>query len=1373
MQNFVPQFIIQKYAQGERNGRFKATTLFIDFAGFSSLTESMFRFGQSGAEQLSQTIKSNLKPVIQTVQQAGGIIPLFAGDAFIAIFPSTSESNEDEQNAWATAAQMISTWESSAENAQTLGIKIGMGKGEVEWGIVGEDGCNSYYFRGDAIEQCAHAQTYAQPGQLILAAELLPSPFQPITRPIGSTGFFNATGLPDVSLISSQNNISAYSINETRNWVSIPESIHTIQGDAEFRTIAPVFISFKDFDHHDDLNAFVSVIINLTNQYGGTFSQLDFGDKGGVIVLWFGAPISYENNAERAISCLVALREHSQFKAKWRAGVTHGMVWAGIRGASTRKEYGAIGNVVNTAARLAFKANWGDIWVHENVADQIHHVQDLEHIGQFMLKGLSHETAVYRVTHQFKQPNTAPTGAFIGRNSELTFLTEAIQPLFKGEFSGVIYLDGEAGIGKSHLMAEWLSQNKEQLNWLYCPTNDILKQSLNPIKAGLNQYFSTAPYVSIQENQSRIHSKISNLQQALQETESSTLQHLLKSIPRIERHLQTLLEIQENDGLQSQLDPKLQYQNILTSISSFIKLLSASKPLILLIEDAHWLDQDTKSYLDSLPNLLFDFPVAIVIVSRYLAQDNYFQLDLPEHIPTSRLSLSHLSSSHSESLIKSLADSTVLPNTLQYLQDKSNGNPLFLKQLTLLINEKSGQPAPSMIESSTSFQYQVNPLLPETINDLLVSRLDQLEPQTKQLVQIASVLGQKVSSKVLRALTKANQQEFERCRETAVRQNIWLDTSKSECHFAHALMRDAAYMMLMQSQKRDLHLQAAQTVEEIYARDLKNHYDEIAHHFENAFHLGEESILYKALDYLQCAAAEARAKYENWSAIEHLERAVSIAPNENLNLQFSLKIELVKTYAKLGERYKQAAYLKELECEFEKLLPEQKVEYLVFQASYYYFISEYKKVLPITSKGIEIAKEYNLELGKGRLILQKGSAIQRLDDFEEAKNHFHKAQKIALRLEEAEFLASVYWAIGSLYYQNNQLDLSENFFKQNLNIFQDLNHLSGKAKSLNALGAVKATQGNLQDAKKYFQECQQIAQEIGERYLNGILKGNLGRLAADFNEHAKAENLYLESIDLQKEVGNFHGAIITYNNLSDLLIQLGRYRQAEKYCRTGLKYTEQISFTDNELIFWGRIGELEIINGEYEKAEKSIIHSYSLAQESDNQTRQFFAHSRLGICNFFLSEYSIAKKHLNIALSLSDKIKTGLDGRIFETHLYLTAVYQKLREHHEANKNLIQVFEQFETKTLEMNTLHPFNIYLLLYQILVNFDDPRSEEILNSGYTHLKTICNNLPTVDDKQDFLKVPVHQKLIQAWESNFLDKAPISVNNSYRGEAQRSSL
>ncbi|MEM7333665.1 MAG: tetratricopeptide repeat protein [Chloroflexota bacterium] len=1224
----------------------------------------------------------------------------------------------------------------------------------------GKNGRLSYYFRGEAIDECAKAQSLARSGEVILSQTVISSPFQLSYTPIEAPNYYRLTRRPNASLIPvTRHHVSNQQI---AKWERpfVPPSVQAFRLQAEFRTIAPIFISFHQLDTHQALNSFVSTVIHLTDRYGGTFSQLDFGDKGGVIVIWFGAPLSHENNSERAVTFLVALQEYAQFKDKWRAGVTHGLVWAGIRGAPSRDEYGAMGNVVNTAARLAFKADWGTIWVDENIAEQVHHHQKLTSVGDIQLKGLIEKTAVYRVTTQPQQLSASPSGAFIGRQSELTFLNEAIKPIFKNQLGGVIYINGEAGIGKSRLLVEWLRQNREHIQWLNCPANDILKQSLNPIRAGLSQYFSIAPFLTVEENRSRLRSKINAIKTTLISTSLPISDRLIQSLEKIEPHFQQLLNLREEGAHASESDPKLHYQNSLDSITTFIKCLSMIKPLILLVEDAHWLDQGTKSYLSKLPNALLDFPVVIIITSRRLASDQQFSLDLSQHVPTSHLSLTRLSSSQSETLIKSLADPTILPNTLHYLREKSNGNPLFLKQLTHLINEKADNQSQNMLDSSALVEHQINPQLPKTINDLLVSRLDQLEPKTKKLVQLSAVLGQKTSSKVLRAFAAEDQINFEQCRETAVRQNIWRDTSKRECHFVHALMRDAAYMMQMQSQKRELHLQAAQTLEALFSHDLESHLEEIGHHYESAYHLGEDSALNTALHYLQFTADEAIAKYKNWSAIDHLQRALAICPEHENELIFSIKAKLIKTYSILGERAKQAELFEELEAQFSKFDSSKQTEYLLLFADYYFYISQYEKLPTIAYQGIQIAEKNADTLSIGKFHLRLGQAYHRHLQFDKSQAHFQKAQKYALWLEDSNFLAHVYWAHGSLYFDYNKFETAEKYFKHVLNIYTSSDNLLGQAKAFNGLAASNASRGNFSQAKKDFLTCQQLANDIGDKHLNAVLLGNLGRLAFDLNEFDEAEERYLQSLSVYKEVGELHGVTLTYNNLGMLFKKIGYFRISNHYLRKGLEHAKKIVFKRDEIKLLGQLADNAISLGDFTLAMELQLEAVKLAQTTDYEHLITRAKTRLGICYYHLGEFAEAIACLELSLDYWINQNEDRSDNLLEVLVYLSTIFFKTKQLQRANDYLADLLLRFDANAVYAYASHPFNIHWLLYKLLKEMKHKMANTILDAGYQQLQAISSQIQNPEYQDNFLNhVTIHKNIVSEWRIVFLEKALVS--------------
>ncbi|MCA9962514.1 MAG: adenylate/guanylate cyclase domain-containing protein, partial [Anaerolineales bacterium] len=185
MKNLIPHFIQQQFAQGVWHGRFHAATLFIDITGFTSLTETLMQYEKEGAEVLAGALADIFNPLVTAVYARGGFIASFAGDAFTAIFPDDADQpHPPALRALSTAfysQSLFPDYENAAPHQGrvrlmqmrygdfAIGIKIGLSMGEVTWGIAGEQGMHSFYFRGEAVSQCAEAQKHGHSGDIIAA----------------------------------------------------------------------------------------------------------------------------------------------------------------------------------------------------------------------------------------------------------------------------------------------------------------------------------------------------------------------------------------------------------------------------------------------------------------------------------------------------------------------------------------------------------------------------------------------------------------------------------------------------------------------------------------------------------------------------------------------------------------------------------------------------------------------------------------------------------------------------------------------------------------------------------------------------------------------------------------------------------------------------------------------------------------------------------------------------------------------------------------------------------------------------------------------------------------------------------------------------
>ncbi|NPA90324.1 MAG: AAA family ATPase, partial [Chloroflexi bacterium] len=622
LRHVVPQPILEHYERGETRGTFQAATMFIDLSGFSSLSDELIQYGREGTEVLTDIINRTFDPIIHRVYEHGGFISTFAGDAFTAIFPLDRPdaiahaivAGFDIQDIMAAQRHLYTRL-----GTFSLAVKIGLDVGPVYWGILGRGDAHTYYYRGPAIDGAAHAEAHARAGHIIASARLWPHIQDHVHgRPVSDAR--DAYRILSHTFTVSPTPVHLSPLTEDQLRPFVPESILHLSIPAEFRNLCSTFISFQEPDTPDALDEFVTHVMALADIYGGYFNKIDFGDKGNVILLLFGAPISHENNVARAAEFLLALRDQER-DIPWRAGVTFGTAYAGIVGGRARCEYTAIGDVVNLSSRLMTLADWGHILTDARVHRQVRNGYRFIPLGRRTVKGKRKPVLVYRLVARaaHRAPVTERRPIF-GRERELAQLEAWITPLWADPGDGTrpvfVHITGDAGMGKTRLLQEVRArlEDTHPLQWLYCPADDILRQSLNPFAHALKQYFHQSADRSPEENRATFHRILESVIRRIPSGEPGD--SVRAELERTASLLAAILDIHWPGSLYEQLEPQLRFENTLLALTNFIKALALARPLILEVDGGHLLDGDSRTLLVRLMGELAGWPVAVLVASR-------------------------------------------------------------------------------------------------------------------------------------------------------------------------------------------------------------------------------------------------------------------------------------------------------------------------------------------------------------------------------------------------------------------------------------------------------------------------------------------------------------------------------------------------------------------------------------------------------------------------------------------------------------------------------------------------------------------------------------------------------------------------------------
>ncbi len=543
MQPLIPPFIQHSVQSGRTHGTLNAFTLMVDLSGFTPLTESLMKEGISGAERLSEILNDIFEPLVALVYARGGFIPYFAGDAFTAVF----ELQLNRRN----AAYMLRTAElartifeergNSFGEGFTIGIKSGLAAGKVEFGIVGDE-LRSFYFRGEAIMRAAHCQTLADDQGIVVdqVINTLVEGQNILTEEISTDAFRLVGEVPDTGSPEEDFHNRYPEIEQEAAYAFLPEEVVRYDQKGEFRTVVSVFLSFDEVNSHEAMDRFATIVLNQVKAFGGYFKEVDYGDKGALMVIFFGAPVSYENNAARALEFalsaeqeLTDLLEEAEINFHFRMGMTLGTAFTGIVGGKERCQYAGVGNRVNLAARIMAAADWQEILVDEELATSPSFRFVLK--DNIIYKGI--KPAVPTFTLRGRRQNLGKPnygGSLIGRDREVSSILEFSAPISKGEQAGVVYVYGEAGIGKSRLTHEVRRRlgAEREINWLLGSADQILRKPFNPFVYLLQRMFRQSIELGVDQNLRRFQFQLGNLRSRLRDIGTPISMTVLQELNR-------------------------------------------------------------------------------------------------------------------------------------------------------------------------------------------------------------------------------------------------------------------------------------------------------------------------------------------------------------------------------------------------------------------------------------------------------------------------------------------------------------------------------------------------------------------------------------------------------------------------------------------------------------------------------------------------------------------------------------------------------------------------------------------------------------------------------------------------------------------------
>jgi class 3 adenylate cyclase/tetratricopeptide (TPR) repeat protein len=592
-------------------------------------------------------------------------------------------------------------------------------------------------------------------------------------------------------------------------------------------------------------------MLEEVHRYEGTVNQFT-GD--GIMAL-FGAPLALEDAPRRAVLSALGIqralaRDRAELRETWqtdlqvRIGIHTGLVVVGRIGNDLRMEYTAIGDTTNLAARLQSIAAPGSIVVSEathRLAGAFFRSRDL---GVQAIKGKSEAVHVFEVLGESEARSRLDAAAsgltpFTGRASQLARLAEALGAADAGR-GQVVFLVGEAGIGKSRLLHEFRGTLRERPHaW---------------IEGRCASYGATTAFFPIVDAFRRSFGIDDRDAEdvVLAKTDAAVPEDLAWARPLV----RLLLSLPPGDATAEALDAPTRRSETMRALKALTLRIAESRPLVLVVEDLHFL-------LDSVP------AARILVVLTHRPGYRHPFGDRSYH---RRLVLDGLPASDMATMAMAILDAAEIPEALRDLvAAKAEGNPLFVEEVTksLLEDGTLRREGDRIVLARDAADVAV----PDSIHGVLMARLDRLDDNPKRALQMASVIGREFALRLLARVSEVGEHLSSLLSELRGLELIYEKAAHPELAymFKHALTHDVAYESILVQRRKALHRTIGLAIEELYGDRLAEHYETLALHFER----GEDWE--RAFAYHRKAAAKSLAVYANQAAIAHCRGALTVA----------------------------------------------------------------------------------------------------------------------------------------------------------------------------------------------------------------------------------------------------------------------------------------------------------------------------------------------------------------------------------------------------------------------------------------------------------------------------------------------------------------
>lgn len=1217
---YIPAIIIQQQLRDPAPGRVRGeywdgSVLFADLSGFTALSERLSTLGKQGAEEISGIINQLFGALVDDILRYGGTVLKFGGDAITAFFAEESLGQQHAALATSAALALQQRMQSFAQTETRAGtfrlqLRIGVHSGRVFAAQVGDAEHIELVVTGRNINRVALAQEIAETGEIVISSAThaliagaqteerhagfrLLTDFPQATPPAQASQPIWQPGPPSFAQLC---RLDAYA-EALRPY--LPRQLpHRFLGDTpdesgEFRPVTVLFANFLPFSSALDilgentataaqvLNAYYQRAQSVVHRYGGIVNKVDMYTYGDKLMALFGAPSAHENDPELAVRAALDLQaelEHTNAEIlallrpaakgllaiderflKQRIGINTGVMFAGLVGSQQRREYTVMGQHVNLSARLMSAAEEGSVVLSPSTRRAVERHIALRPLEPIRLKGIAEPVAAAQAVRPLDFSQDLPTGlaraGLVGRAAEREQLLTIAQRALAGQGS-VVSITGEAGIGKSRLIEELL---RHMVLQSADPTQPM--PPFFPYSVECQSYEQNTPYALIRQ----MLRQVLNLDffESLGDTRSIE-RRIREFAPDLIRFTPLLSDLTvahiADTELTAALSPEQRRDRARELAEAIFLNATRQQPIVFILDDLHWADASSLDLLAGLVRHATDAPLLMLLSYRRdsSAVDRWASLPNASHI-----AIGELSPELSARLVEQLLDSP-LPADIAPLIEKTQGNPFYIEEVMHSLIE-SGLLVRSA-EHGWQFTMPIDQAaIPDSIEGVIIARLDRLEERSREILQVASVVGRRFPYQVLSGVLLKTDDVKEKLGKLTDADLIQLEEIERELSylFKHALTRDVAYEAILYARRRDLHRRVARQIETLYPERLDEQLGVLAHHYL----LAEQWT--QAFEYHMRAGRQAQSRYANREVIAFFERARQVA--EKLPASAELGHALVEVHERLGFVYA--------------------------------LIGEYDTALGHYQHALDLLHQQPDDIigdavdGVIRLHHHIARIYEKRADFETASGWIERALVFDPQIQSVESIRGLLLGAG-LHKRQGRYFQSLEWSEQALRLADSAGHLREKAQAMKAIGNMHRTLGDNTQALPLLNECIALYQQTSDLIGLADAHNDLANTHYDLGQLDLADTHYRAGAEIKERIGDVYGQAMIANNLGELYRLQNKHNEAIESYQHSLHKFEQLGSLHAVGLLHMNLGATYMLLDQLDTAEQHFFQSADLFERA-------------------------------------------------------------------------------------------------------------------------------------------------------------------------------